>query len=282
LAKPKAVKPSTKAAPAPARKGRMTALAVGCHPDDVEFMMAGTLLMLQRAGATIHIWNVANGSCGTAVYGKSEIIRMRGDESRASARVAGAAYHRPIVDDLDVYYDGRTLARAAAVVREIKPTIILTHSPQDYMEDHQNVCRLVVSAAFTRGMINFGADGAPVWGGETCIYHSMPHGLRDGLRNVVHPGQYVDISLVLAKKREMLACHVSQKEWLDKSQGMDAYLIEMEKMSAQVGKMSEKFRYAEGWRRRSHLGYGPEGWDPMSEALEAACIVDADYEKALG
>ena len=32
-----------------------SAIAIGAHPDDIEFYMAGTLLQLQAAGWTIHI-----------------------------------------------------------------------------------------------------------------------------------------------------------------------------------------------------------------------------------
>jgi LmbE family N-acetylglucosaminyl deacetylase len=42
-----------------------TALAIAAHPDDIEFMMAGTLILLKHAGYDIHYMNVATGSCGT-------------------------------------------------------------------------------------------------------------------------------------------------------------------------------------------------------------------------
>ena len=66
-------------------------LAAAAHPDDIEFMMAGTLLLLRQAGAEIHMWNLANGSCGTLRHSKDEIIRLRAQEARDGARVAGAA-----------------------------------------------------------------------------------------------------------------------------------------------------------------------------------------------
>ena len=257
-------------------------LAAVAHPDDIEFMMAGTLLRLKQAGAEIHLWNLANGCCGTAEHDRDEIIRLRWAESQASARLAGGTAHPPLADDIGLFYSPELLAAAAAVVRRVRPTIVLTQSPQDYMEDHQNACRLVVSATFVRGMRNFRSqpDIAP-YDGEAVIYHALPHGLRDGLRRIIRSGQYVDIAPVLATKRAMLACHATQKRWLDVSQGMDAYLTEMETMSAAVGKQSARFAYAEGWRRHSHLAFSAEGRDPLSELLGAACVIDAAYEKSL-
>jgi LmbE family N-acetylglucosaminyl deacetylase len=256
----------------------LTAFAIGAHPDDIEFMMAGTLLRLKDAGAAIHMWNLANGCYGTSVHSKDEIVRLRAEEARASAREAGATIHAALVDDLAILYEPVLLARVTAVIREVQPDILLIPPPQDYMEDHTNTCRLAVGAAFARGMRNYQTDPPrPAWEGNVVLYHALPHGLRDGLGHLVRPERYVDIGPLLARKRGMLAKHETQKTWLDVSQGMGSYLAEMEAMSRQVGEWSGQFVYAEGWRRHSHLGFGPAGFDPVREALGAACWIDPAY-----
>jgi LmbE family N-acetylglucosaminyl deacetylase len=248
---------------------RSVVLAAAAHPDDIEFMMAGTLLRMKEAGAEVHMWHLANGHCGTLRHTREEIVRLRAAEAGASARLAGAVSHPPLFDDLAVFYDAPSLARVGAVLREIRPAIVLTHSPRDYMEDHQNVCSLIVTAAFARGMRNFMTEPPRgTWDAPVAVYHALPHGLRDGLGQLVKPDAYVNTAEVLARKRAMLACHASQKEWLDASQGLDAYLNEMERMSAEVGRMSGRFTHAEGWRRHSTLGFGPEGFDPLKELLK--------------
>ncbi len=258
-------------------------LAVAAHPDDIEFMMAGTLLRLRAVGARLHMWNIANGCCGTAALDKEEISRIRAREARGSARLVGAQWHPPLVDDAFVFYEPSLLARAAALVRTIKPAVLLLPSPDDYMEDHQNAARVMVTAAFVRGMRNFPCQpSAAPWDGELTLYHALPHGLRDGLRRLIRPGQYVDVAPVLDGKKEMLSCHRSQREWLEVSQGMDSYLAEMEGMSAEVGRMSGRFAHAEGWRRHSHLGFGRIDDDPLSTLLGDACWVDPSYEEKLG
>jgi len=88
------------------------------------------------------------------------------------------------------------------------------------------------------------------------------------------PGAAVALALrrhrkVLPRKREMLAQHKSQKEWLDVSQGFDAYLDEMERLGREVGRMSGRFSLAEGFTQHSHIGFSPPGWDPLSELLGA-------------
>jgi N-acetylglucosamine malate deacetylase 1 len=250
------------------------AFAVNAHPDDIEFMMAGTLVLLKEAGYGIHVMNVANGSCGTMDQPPEQIVAQRTREAREAANVLGATFHEPLVNDLDILYDQRLLKRLCAVIREIRPTIMLVPSPEDYMEDHVNACRLAVSAAFYRGMRNFVSD-PPLAAipGQVTLYHALPYGLRDPLRRRISPGLFVDISSVVAIKREALACHRSQKEWLDASQGLDSYLVTMEDMSREVGHMSGRYAYAEGWRRHLHLGFcGPDD-DPLSEALGAKVYV---------
>ncbi len=262
---------------------RWSALAVGAHPDDIEFMMAGTLLLLQQAGAAIHLWNLCNGSGGTAVHTREEIIRIRGEEAKTAARVAGGTVYAPIADDLELLYEPAQLARVGAVIRRVQPRIILLPSLPDYMEDHQNAARLVVTAAFSRAMSTVVTD-PPVtpWDGETTLYHALPYGLHDGMRRLVRPELYVDVSAVLATKREMLAQHRSQKEWLDVSQGVDAYLTMMEAMCREVGRMSGGFAVAEGWRRHAHLGFSAADTDPLAEILGDACRIDQAYVGELG
>ena len=57
------------------------AFAIAAHPDDIEFFMAGTLMMLGEAGYEIHYMNVANGCCGTTQFDAPTIARLRLEEA---------------------------------------------------------------------------------------------------------------------------------------------------------------------------------------------------------
>ncbi len=261
---------------------RPVVLAIGAHPDDIEFLMAGTLVLLRQAGCETHCLTLASGSCGSAVYSAARLRAIRRRESRAAARVLGAISHTSLVDDLEIYYERDTLARLAALVREINPGILLVPSPQDYMEDHTNTCRLAVSAAFVRGMRNFRTRPArqPV-SGEVTVYHAMPHGLRDPLRRRVIPGAFVNTTRVQEQKRAALAQHRSQQDWLDTSQGLNEYLRTMEGFGLELGRMSRRFRYAEGWRRHLHYGFCAPGADPLRDLLGPDYRVNRAYEAGL-
>ena len=230
--------------------------------------MAGTLILLGRAGYELHYMTIASGSCGTTRYPRDEIVRIRTGEAKAAAASIGAVYHPSLADDLEIFYDKDLLARLAAVMREVAPEILLTHSPVDYMEDHQNAARLAVSAAFVRGMPNFPTDPPrPPATQDVTVYHAQPHGNRDPLRQLVRPELYVDIGGVLNEKRDMLAQHRSQQDWLDESQGMSSYLAAMIDGARELGALSGRFAYAEGWRRRLHLGLCEQDADPLRDAL---------------
>ena len=252
------------------------AFAIAAHPDDIEFLMAGTLILLGRASFEIHYMAIANGSCGTSEHMPKEIIRIRRREARAAASSIGAVYHESLVDDIAILYEKDLLARVSAIVREVAPEILLVHSPSDYMEDHENAARLAVTAAFTRGMPNFGTHPprAPVDLPIT-LYHAQPHSNRDPLGQLVWPGMFVDISSVIDEKTAMLAHHQSQKKWLDKTQGMGAYLSVMQENASELGTMSGCFSFAEGWRRRFHAGLCAETADPVADALGEKVLIPA-------
>jgi N-acetylglucosamine malate deacetylase 1 len=258
------------------------AFAIVAHPDDIEFQIAGTLLLLKQAGYETHYMNVANGNCGSLQYRPKPLAKMRRRESIDAAKILGANFHPSLCNDVEILYDLKTLRRLAAVVREVKPTIVLTHPPQDYMEDHMNTCRLAVTATFARGMPNF--CSVPPRRTETydaALYHCMPHSLRDPLRRRVVPGAFVNTTAVHEMKRAALAAHKSQQNWLDKSQKINSYIQAMEDMSLELGKISGKFQHAEGWRRHLHYGFGTSDADPLREALGKNYLLNEAYEAAL-
>ena len=259
-----------------------TAIAIGAHPDDIEFYMAGTLLLLKHAGWEIHYFNIANGSCGSQVFNARQARKVRRAEAKRAAKVLGAQFHDSLCNDMEIIYELELLRRVAAVIRDVKPTVLLTHSPVDYMEDHTNACRLVVTAAFAHAMPNFrSVPPRPVADYDVTIYHAVPHSLRDPLRRLVVPGAFVNTSPVLETQCAALAEHESQQAWLDATQGLDSMNAKARELARAVGRLSKKFKFAEGWRRHLHYGFSATEVDPLSEALGKNYLVNKAYEHAL-
>ncbi len=242
--------------------------AVAAHPDDIEFEMGGTLFLLKQAGCEIHYMNIANGSCGSAVHDAETIVAIRLAEAQSACRRLGAVFHPPLVPDLEIFYEKRLLARVGSIMRQVSPAILLVHSPQDYMEDHMNASRLAVTGVFCRGIPNFPVDPPrPPVMNEVTVYHAQPYGNRDPLNRPIRPDFLVDIDSVIEEKTAMLAEHKSQKDWLDYSQGVGAYLEAMRQESREMGAFSGKWEYAEGWRRHHPIGFCAPEADPLGDLL---------------
>ncbi len=249
-----------------------TALAIFAHPDDIEFVAAGTLLLLKQAGWEIHYLNLSTGNLGSATMSAHDTRDARQLEAQAAAEILGALWHPPLADDLEITYEVGLLRQLAAIVREVNPRIVLTHSPVDYMEDHMATARLAVTAAFARGMPNFVTDPhVKHVEGDVTVYHAQPHLNRDPLGAVVRPSLFVDITSIMATKRVALAAHESQKLWLDQTQGMDSYVKTMEDLGREVGAMSGRFEFAEGWRKHLHAGFCAPAADPLRQVLMQFC-----------
>ena len=247
---------------------RKSVLAIAAHPDDIEFVMAGTLLRLAEKGWELHYFNIANGAYGSMTQGPHDCAATRLQEAQNAAKTLGARFYPPICDDMNVFYSPDLLAKVVAVVRQAAPSVVLTHSPVDYMEDHQNACRLAVSAAFVRGMPNMTSQPPqPPCSGSVTLYHAQPHGNRTPLGEIVYPKYIVDITRQMEKKTELLRCHVSQESWLDSTQKMSSYAMTMWDLGREVGTMSQQFEFGEGWRRHLHLGLGEPDFDPLVAEL---------------
>ena len=253
---------------------KMIVLAVAAHPDDIEFMMSGTLLLLGQAGAETHVCNLANGCYGSQVYSKEETARVRALEAQEAARLAGAVWHPSFFDDTGIFYDAPSLAKVTALVREVQPDILLTLSRYDYMEDHEYASRLASSAAFNRCLPCYVTDPPfPAITKPVAVYHSLPHVLMDMQRDPVVPEFCVDVSSVMKLRREMLACHKSQSEWLDATQGMGSYVEMMAEAAREVGARYGGCAYAEGWRRHNHMGYCAADYAPLETLLAQWLVV---------
>jgi LmbE family N-acetylglucosaminyl deacetylase len=259
-----------------------SALAIFAHPDDIEFVAAGTLLLLKEHGWDIHYMNLCSGNGGSVQMDGPTTKKKRLAEAQEAARILGAKFYPPICDDLELTYDVGYLRKVAAVVRQAKAEIVLTHAPADYMEDHMATSRLAVTAAFSRCIQNFVTDPQEAsYLDDVTVYHAMPHGLRTPLRKAVRAGAYINTARVHDVKRKALAAHESQKDWLDVSQGMDSYLLTMDEASLAVGRLSGMYEHAEGWRRHLHYGFSATDSDPLKEALGEDCLISIDYEKWL-
>jgi len=118
---------------------RESVLAIGAHPDDVEFGIGGILAAHRAAGDSVTILTLSRGSSA----GKHADLQH---ESLAAAEIVGA---RLFLEDLpvtDIASGTAAVDTIARVVAEVSPTVVYTHSINDDEADHRAVHQAAVSA----------------------------------------------------------------------------------------------------------------------------------------
>ena len=234
----------------------MNVLALFAHPDDAEFLAAGTLALLAARGARVSIATMTAGDCGTAVLPAPKIARVRRREAASAAQLIGAEYFCLGERDLEVFYDRRTLRKVTEIVRRTDPTLVFTHSPVDYMLDHEMTSRLCQTACFGAMAPNFASGArraAKALRAVPHLYYSQPFGGRNILGKPVRASIFVNISEAFELKARMLSCHESQRAFLEAQQGIPDLLGMMRQMARQAGAECG-FEHAEGFCK--HLGQG--------------------------
>lgn len=243
------------------------ALALLAHPDDAEFLCAGTLVRLhEEHGFAIHIATMTAGDCGSAAHSPDEIARIRRGEGRAAAESIGATYHCAEERDLRVIYREESLEKVVRLLDEIRPQVVFTHSPDDYHLDHEQTSKIVRAATFAAPIPNFlpGCRIRPPLDHIPHLYYCDPLEGKDAFGNPIRPAFRIDISTAIESKAGMLACHESQRAWLQKHHGVDNLVESMKEWCATQGKAAG-VAYAEGFRQ--HLGHSYPQNNILAELL---------------
>ena len=241
-----------------------TVLAIVSHPDDAEFLCAGTLALLGKNGWHIEIATVTPGDKGSAQHDRSRTAEIRKTEAQKAADLLGAGYHCLECEDFLVFHDRPTILKATELIRKLRPTLVFTMSPSCYHVDHEVTSKVVRAACFGGGIPNLETGAAELYDHIPHLYYLDPMEGKDLFGKPVKPHMIIDISSVIDLKEQMLACHESQREWLKDHHGVDHYLVEMREFSQQRGKQIG-VGYGEGFRQ--HLGHSFPQDNLLKEAL---------------
>lgn len=133
--------------PAPAR-----ALAIGAHPDDIEFGAGATLAKWAASGCEVHLLVLTDGSKGTwdEDAQRHELVDVRMSEQRAAAQAMGAAgvhFAGQVDGELQDSLELRGIV--CSVIRETRPDVVLGHDPWKRYRlhpDHRHAGFLTIDA----------------------------------------------------------------------------------------------------------------------------------------
>lgn len=239
----------------PSDSDQIRVLAIHAHPDDLEFQCAGTLALLRKAGCHVTMATMTPGDCGSAEHDAESIATIRRAEAKAAADLIGADYLCLEFRDLAVFNDDESRRRIVECLRRTRPDIVLSPPPIDYICDHEMTSLLVRDACFCAPIPNYVTrqwDPAPALAKIPTLYYvdALEGADRDG--NPQPAGFHVDVTEVFDVKRQMLACHASQRNWLLKQHGIDEYLDSQSHWSARRG---SEIGVPHGEAFRQYLGH---------------------------
>jgi LmbE family N-acetylglucosaminyl deacetylase len=218
----------------------MRVLCVGAHPDDLEILCGGTIARFVREGHDVVMCHATAGDMGSFVHSREEISRLRLEEARRAAEIAGATHLTLALSDGEVNAADPAQKRLVVdLVRDARPDVIVTHAPNDYMGDHNETSKLVFECSFYATFENL-ATARERHDRVTPIYYMDTIA---GLGFV--PTEYVDISDVIDVKAGMLEAHQTQLVWLRDHDGVD--IVEEMKTAARYRGQQCGVRYAEGF-----------------------------------
>ena len=228
-------------------------LAIGAHPDDVEFLCAGTLVLLHEAGWRVNVATMSAGDLGSATLDREAIGALRREEARRSAEMLKATYRCLDARDFQIFFGDELLRRTTALVRAVDPDLVLTHAPVDYLADHEETSRLVQHACFAAPVKLYATErDEPATAAIPHLYYADPVELVDPYGQPVRPEFVVDVTAAMPMKELMLGCHSSQREWFRRQHGEDDYVATMKRWSGQRGGLVG-FAFGEGFRQ--HRGH---------------------------
>ncbi|MBQ7897683.1 MAG: PIG-L family deacetylase [Clostridia bacterium] len=219
----------------------MRVLAITAHPDDMEFMCAGTLLKCKARGDEVFVCTINNGNMGHMVIMPDELRDIRRAEAQKSCDMAGFTYLPADIGDLCSYYQSKEQKDILVdIIRQADPDLLIIPDPEDYMCDHVAASKLAFDAAFM----------------ATCPHYFTKYPATDKITPIYYmataaginfnPTEYVDITEFYEKKLQMLHCHESQEIWLRDHDGVD-YTKECRILSEYYGLQCHK-DYAEAFR----------------------------------
>lgn len=161
----------------------MRILAIGAHPDDIEFGCGGTLIKYARQGHDVFLLVMTEG-------GGSDDGSIRRREQHEAARILQAAkLYWGDYPDTAIPLDRESIQRVECVIREVEPDFIFVHAQDDTHQDHRHLSAATITATrYTRNVLFFE--------GPTTQNFS--------------PSVFVDVDAVLERKVAALEAHGSQ------------------------------------------------------------------------
>jgi len=196
---------------------KMNILAIGAHPDDIEFGCGGSLIKYAAKGHNIYLLVMTEGGMGAPAA-------VRAKEQLDAKSLLGAEHiFWGGYEDTLLTSDKDMIGKIETVVSDVKPSFIFCHFPDDTHQDHRHLCQATVSA--TRHIRNV-------------LFYEGPT-----TQNFT-PNLFIDISDTLDKKVATLEAHQSQ---VQRTNVESFSIVELACSSANFRGIQGRVKYAEAF-----------------------------------
>jgi LmbE family N-acetylglucosaminyl deacetylase len=195
----------------------MKIIAIGAHPDDLEYGCGGTLYKLSQQKHEINLLVMTRGDMG----GDPD---RRQEEQEKSAALLKAKLFWGRFTDTQVPIQKETINTIEFFIKKIRPDLIFVTHPNDTHQDHRAVAQATITAA--RYVQNV-------------LFYEVPTTVDFSPASV-----FIDISAVLNKKMLLLKTHKSQ---VFSTRVADLTILEAAKATALFRGFQNRVKYAEGF-----------------------------------
>lgn len=196
----------------------MNLLAIGAHPDDIEFGCGGTLIKYAEKGHNVYFLVLTMGGIG----GNPEIRKKEQEEAVKFIKAKQVFWGN--FQDTELPVNKSVISVIEDVINKIKPRIVFFNFFDDTHQDHRVIAQAGVSA--TRYI-------------KEVLYYEVPSSQN------FQPDIFVDIGDVLGRKLELLKIHTSQ---VDKTKIKDLTILESAQSFAIFRGYQGRIKYAEGFK----------------------------------
>jgi len=196
----------------------MNILAVGAHPDDIEFGCGGTLIKHCKAGNKVFLLVITDGS-----YGGDPKIR-RNEQEEAAKYMGAKEVLWGNLRDTELMENRELILKIEEALEKAKPDVVFLNYWEDIHQDHRAVSLAGVSA--TRYI-------------REVLCYEVPTSQH------FEPDVFVNIQDVLDKKIELLKLHVSQ---IDRTKVENLTILESVHSCANFRGFQGRVKFAEGFK----------------------------------
>ena len=196
---------------------KVNILAIGAHPDDIEFGCGGTLIKYTQKGHRLFLLVMTQGGLG-ATTATRMAEQMDSKEIMGAEDIYWGGY-----EDTHLIVDKELIGKIEDVIKDVRPDFIFCNFPDDTHQDHRHLAQAIMSA--TRYIRNV-------------LFFEVP------TTQNFKPHVFVDIADSLDKKIQALKAHRSQ---VMKTNIEDLSIVEVARSSANFRGIQGRVKFAEAF-----------------------------------